>query len=204
MVNNTKSEISIIDSKYFSKIKEEIESYDGKREEIVKDSNKIVKLSKTVIYSVHRNNIKEAQTVLDEMITLINKLNKEISKNPKLDVGAYKVAVQEYVEAICYFEYVKNNKLPKHSDIGLEEIDIEYYLLGLCDLAGELSRNAMDSAIKEDIKSVNKVRDFVNSLYDELMLIDLRNSELRRKVDGIRYEVQKLNNLIFDLKMKGK
>jgi len=192
----------LIDSAYFSKIKEEIENYDHKREEVVKDSNKIVKLSKNVIYSVHRNNLDSAQKVLDEMKSILERLNKEISNNSKLNVGAYKVAVQEYVEALCYLEYNKGNKLPTHEEIGLEGVDVEYYLLGLCDLAGELSRNALNSAIDGDLDSVNKVRSFMNSLYEELMLIDFRNGELRKKVDGIRYEVQKLNNLVFDLNKK--
>jgi translin len=183
----------------FNKLKQEIENYDEKRDEVIRESNQVVKLSKKVIYSVHRKEFEEAQKSIEDMKSSLLKVQKEIDKNPKLDVGAFKVAVQEYVEAICYFEIIKNDKLPTQKDL---EISAEYYLLGLTDLAGELGRNAMNSAIAEDTKSVEKIRNFVNSLHDELMQINFRNSELRKKADGIRYEVQKLDNLLFTLKMK--
>ena len=33
---------------------------------------------------------------------------------------------------------------------------------------------------------------------------DLKNGELRRKYDGIKYDVKKLDDLVFQLKMKDK
>ena len=177
----------MVNPAYFKKIKEEIESYDSKRDELIRDSNKIVQLSKKAIYSVHRNEIKEAERVVKEMKGIIEKIKKEISRNPKLDIGSFKIAVQEYVEALCYLSFVKQEEIPTHSKLG---IDLEYYLLGLLDLAGELGRNAVNSAIE-------------GKLYTELMQIDFRNSELRKNTDRVRHELQKLDTIVLDLKMKG-
>ena len=190
----------MVNPAYFKKIKEEIESYDSKRDELIRDSNKIVQLSKKAIYSVHRNEIKEAERVVKEMKGIIEKIKKEISRNPKLDIGSFKIAVQEYVEALCYLSFVKQEEIPTHSKLG---IDLEYYLLGLLDLAGELGRNAVKSAIEGNIEEVHRIRKFVKELYTELMQIDFRNSELRKNTDRVRHELQKLDTIVLDLKMKG-
>ena len=34
--------------------------------------------------------------------------------------------------------------------------------------------------------------------------IDFKNGELRRKYDGIKYDIKKLDDLVFQLKMKDK
>ena len=53
----------MIDSKDFSKMKEEFKRLDLEREKIILLSRDIIRLSKQIIYSVHRDDMKEAESV---------------------------------------------------------------------------------------------------------------------------------------------
>ena len=48
-----------------------------------------------------------------------------------LSEGSYKVALQEYAEALLYFSVISSKKLVTRKEL---EIPTSYYILGLCDL----------------------------------------------------------------------
>ncbi len=184
---------------YFPTIKEEIEHFEKKREGLILITTKIVQLSKEIIYATHRKEFAHAEKKVKEARQLLAEVRSEVEQDAKLDIGAYKVAVQEYVESLCYLRFIRQEQLPTHQEL---TISAEYYLLGLCDLVGELSRAAMNAAINDDHALVERIRQFVYTFNDELMQINFRNGELRKKVDGVRYELQKLDTIVFQLKQK--
>jgi len=69
----------------------------------------------------------------------------------------------------------------------------------LCDLAGELVRKAVKDSIKKNFDSVLEIRDFVEELYGEFLKFNLRNGELRKKSDSIRWNLNKLEELALDV-----
>jgi len=188
-----------LDKKDFEGMRKEIETYDEKREELIRQSRDIIKLSKQIIYAVHRKEMKNAEKDLEEIKKIVVKISEKVKKDPKLDIGSFKEGIQEYVEAAAYYYFEKENKIPKRTELN---VDTEYYLLGLCDLTGELVRNAVNSGINDNTEKVIKIKEFVDELYDELMQFDLRNSELRRKVDAVKWDLKKLDDLVFGLKMR--
>lgn len=182
----------------FSALRQQMEQEDKERELIINKSREVIKLTKTVIYAIHRNEIKKAEAskkVLDKAFDEVKKL---ASGNYH---GSYKAAAQEYVEATSYLYYIKNQELIPESEI---KLDAESYLLGICDLTGELGRRAVNSVIKEDYEEFRRIKDIIMNIYEEMQLFDLRNSELRKKVDGIKYEVKKVEDISLQLKLKGK
>jgi predicted translin family RNA/ssDNA-binding protein len=131
-----------------------------------------------------------------------SKIDAMLSKNDSLKaVGAFNEALQEYVEAVCYLSYIKGKELPSASSI---EVEAEDYLMGLCDLTGELVRKAINSSIKEDYKKVLSIKDFVAEIYSVLMDFDFRSGNLRKKFDMIKYNVNRLEDIVFELKLKDK
>ena len=129
----------------------------------------------------------------------VAELDKTAKKKPIFYYsGPFKIAVQEFVEAVCYYEFVKNKKIPSAKEL---KVDTEYYLLGLCDLTGELVRKAINSAINNDYDQALFIKKFVNDLYNELMLFEFRN-ELRKKFDSIKYDLKKLDELALGIKLK--
>ena len=61
-------------------------------------------------------------------------------------------------------------------------------------------RKAVNSGIKHEYEKVLQIKNFVDDLYDELMKFDFRNSELRKKVDGIKWELKKIDDMMLTIK----
>ena len=183
-------------------MQKELGNFDNKREDLIKESRDLIKLSKQIIYSVHRDDISIAEKLIKDINKKLEEVNKIVAKSPRLsEVGAYRVAVGEYVEAILYFEFVKNKKMPGHDEL---TVDTVHYLLGLCDLTGELVRKAVFLAGKDKGKEVLVIKDLVDEIYGELLKFEARENELRKKVDSVKYDLKKLEDLVLDLKLKGK
>ncbi|MFO7711234.1 MAG: hypothetical protein R6V53_05710, partial [Candidatus Woesearchaeota archaeon] len=83
-------------------------------------------------------------------------------------------------------------------------VDTESYLLGLCDLTGELMRKAVNEVINKNPDMVYKIKDLITELYSEILKFDLRNSELRKKSDSIKWNLSKVEDIIYNLEMRSK
>jgi predicted translin family RNA/ssDNA-binding protein len=187
----------MLDKKEFAEIRKEIEKADKIREDIIALSRDIISISKRIIYSIHRGNSGEASAYIKEIKEKKRKLDRI---NRPVDANINKVAYQEYVEAMCYYGFVKNKKLPTKASLN---VDIEDYLMGLCDLTGELSRRAVNDIIRKRFNEALKVKELVEEIYGEFLKFNLRNTELRKKSDSIKWNLKKLEDVIFDAKVKG-
>ncbi len=189
----------MIDKKYFGKVQKIYEEQDNDREDIIRKSRNIIKLSKHIIYSVHRNEMSKASKNLNLISKEVSVLNKLFAKCKDVDTNMYKMALQEYVEAACFYDFARKGKILNGDELN---VDWESYLLGVCDLVGELMRKAVNSGIRHDYEKVLQIKNFVDDLYDELMKFDFRNSELRKKVDGIKWELKKIDDMMFTIKSR--
>jgi len=186
----------------FNAMRKEILDYDEQRELLIKKSRDVLKLSKQIIYAIHRDEIKEAEKLIQQIKTEKSSLEKFAKHSTLMESeGSYKVALQEYAEALLYHSVVKNKVLATRKDLGLGSI---YYILGLCDLTGELVRKAVYLAGKGSVKEVLLIKDLVDTLYGELLAFDFRDNEVRRKFDAMKYDLKKLEDLVLELKLKGK
>ena len=180
----------------FSRLIKKIKSDDDIREKVIIKSRPVIKDSKQAIYAIHKGSLKEAED-------LIKSAQKGIDEIKKLNfsVGAYNAALQEYVEAVTYLHYVKTGELISDLDI---KVDAENYLLGLCDLTGELSRRAVYAVIKENFSEVEKIHKFVFALHNEFLKFEFRNGELRKKSDSVKWNLKKIEEILYDLKLREK
>jgi len=187
----------MIDTKKFESMRKIMQDYDSERERLIKKSREVLKLSKQVIYAVHRDELEQAEELIKKIEEQRKNLNK-ISEHSDalLFEGSYKIAIQEYVEALLYYNFIKNGKL-----INLD-VKPTHYILGLCDLPGELVRKAVFLAGKGKVEEVIKIKDLVDEIYGELLKFDFRENEIRRKFDSIKYDLRKLEDLVLDLKLK--
>jgi len=186
--------------KGFNEIGKKLSSYDSKREELIKKARELLKISKQVIYSVHRGNIKEASSNVNKAKKIKKELDKIASFDPKLIFeGSYSDACQEYVEAMCYYGFVKTGKIPGFKDLGVNHED---YLMGVCDLTGELARRGVSLATKRMHKDVSNVKSFVEDVYGEFLKFDLRNGSVRKKFDAVKWNLKKLEEVLYDLRKK--
>jgi predicted translin family RNA/ssDNA-binding protein len=190
----------MLDKKDFLKLKKELEEFDQKRETIIIKSREITRFSKHAIFFIHNKEINEAKQKLNEAKKIINELNKIIKTNKKLySVNAFSQGMQEYCEAVCYLGYVTNKKITSNNVI---KADYEDYLLGLCDLTGELSRKAVMLAIEEKYNEINEIKIIVENIFKNFLDLKIRNSELRKKSDAIKWNLKKIEEIIYDIKIK--
>lgn len=186
----------------FDEMRKEFNEYDDNRESIIKKSRDILKLSKQIIYAVHRDDLKEAEKLVKNIEEEKKKAEAIIKKNSKLkSVGAYYVSIGEYVEAILYYNFIKQNQIPGNKAL---KVSTEHYLLGLIDLTGELGRKAVQFAGMGRFDEVIAIKDVVSEIYGELLKFDFRESDMRRKFDSVKYDLKKLEDLALELKLKGK
>ncbi|MCK4589786.1 MAG: hypothetical protein KAT77_05040 [Nanoarchaeota archaeon] len=192
----------MINKNDFKNMQQELADYDSQRELLIKKSRDVLKLSKQVIYAVHRGELKEALVLIEKIEKEKLELEKITKHSTRLfSEGSLKIAVQEYVEALLYYHAVKDKKLPTHIQL---KVKSNHYLLGLCDLTGEIVRKAVYLAGKDKFDEVVKFKDLVDIIYGELLKFDFREPELRRKFDSVKYDLKKLEDLVLDLKLKGK
>lgn len=184
----------MINADEFSEIREELKQSEEKREAAIRKSRDIIMLSKQIIYSAQRGDLKKAEGLCSG----IRKAAKELPKE-YCGTDMESVAVQEYVEAVCFFEFVKNKRLPGRKELC---VDTENYLLGLCDLTGELVRQAVNATINRRYDEALKIKDFVSEIYGEFLQFDLRGGQLRNKADSIKWNLKKLEDLALGISVK--
>mgnify|MGYP002642091800 CR=1 FL=1 len=186
LINLLYSPLTMINKESFANIRKELENSDDQREITIQLSRDIIKESKVIIYSIQRGD----KPSLDNIKKQISKLERNSN------TGIENTAVQEYVEAVAFYDYIFHKKLSTKKEMG---VDSESYLLGLCDLTGELVRKAVKSAIEKDYKTVLEITKFVEDLYGEFLQFNLRNGELRKKSDSIKWNLQKLEGLSLEV-----
>ena len=184
----------------FKDIQKKLEQYDSKREELIKKSREVLKDSKQLIYALHRHNDKQAS----DLFKKVKQEKKELDNITLFDKkllfeGSYAEACQEYAEALSYNEFIKSGKIPSCEDLN---IDYEDYLMGICDLTGELVRRAVSLTTTKKFKEVEEIKDFVEEIYGEFLKFDLRNGNLRKKYDSIKWNLKKLEEVMYDIKTK--
>lgn len=183
----------------FASLKKDIETVDSKREALIAETREILKKSKGAIYSLQRGDSKAAEKALAELKPRIASL-KPYSEDANY-ASVTKPPIQEYVEAACFNGFVKTGKILPKKELG---VSAENYIAGLCDLSGEIVRKAVNAAINDDARTVISAKTFIENLYYGLMQFDFRNGDLRRKFDGLKYDLKKMEDLLLSLKLQGK
>jgi len=82
-------------------------------------------------------------------------------------------------------------------------LDLEDYLCGLLQVAPELSRLAVNCVTVGDYERPLKISAFLNDLDAGFRLLNLKNDFLRKRFDGLKYEVKKVEEVVYDLTIRG-
>jgi len=82
-------------------------------------------------------------------------------------------------------------------------LDLEDYLTGLLYLAGDLARFAVNCVTCGEYERPVKIAAFICELDSGFRLLNLKNDALRKKFDGLKYEVRKVEEVLYDLSIRG-
>ncbi|CAL7933251.1 unnamed protein product [Xylocopa violacea] len=82
-------------------------------------------------------------------------------------------------------------------------LELEDYLMGLLQLSAELSRFAINSVTNGDYNRPIEIARFMNELNAGFRVLNLKNDSLRKRYDGLKYAVKKVEEVVYDLSIRG-
>jgi predicted translin family RNA/ssDNA-binding protein len=81
-------------------------------------------------------------------------------------------------------------------------ITIEEYLQSLITLIEELARLAINSVTLGDYQRPLQISRFVKDIHAGFQILNLKNDSLRRRSDSIKYNVKKVEDIVYDLSLR--
>lgn len=82
-------------------------------------------------------------------------------------------------------------------------LDLETYLMGILQMVSELSRFAINSVTLGDYSRVLMLQRFVGDINSGFRLLNLKNDALRKRFDTLKYDVKKIEEIVYDLSIRG-
>ncbi|EMF16989.1 Translin [Sphaerulina musiva SO2202] len=82
-------------------------------------------------------------------------------------------------------------------------LTIEEYLLALISLVEELSRLARNSVTLGDYRRPLQISQFIKDVHAGFQILNLKNDSLRKRSDGIKYKVKEVEDVVYDLSLRG-
>jgi len=180
-------------------MKRDLDKTNEVSETLYRDSRDLVGLTKKIIFALHRGDKGEAERLTPDMEKLKKKMQATVKGNGNLRYHmSYAIGMQEYVEAAGYVSFVKHKRIPTKKQLGVSS---EEYLSGLCDLTGELVRKSVDLAINGNIREVEEIKEFLEEFYSLLLEVN-PYGDLRKKADQARWNLNKLEDVVYDNKIR--
>lgn len=177
------------------------QSYQKMRQQLISASNEILHHSKQAIFSLHRNDRSAAKKLLAQNLKQIKALQKGLLvKHPELSQqGAYLAALEEFMEAQLFLDVISKKELDQLSGV---EIPVDQYIGGLCDMTGELVRQATLLATEQQFDTVEYYYEIVGEVIGFLIKFNL-TGHLRQKFDDAKRNLKRLEGIRYDISLRG-
>lgn len=188
----------MINKKFVEQLKKDYQNQENERRQIISLSNNVLFHSKKAIFALHRHELKIAELKLKEMEDSLLQLEKKFGIKRIEEEGAYRAAIEEYVEAKLLSFVVKGEKIDRIKKLKLGN---DAYLGGICDLLGELVRTATNEAAAGHFEQVEKTKKLANDIMDQLIDFDM-TGYLRTKYDQARGHLRKLEQMAYEIKLR--
>ncbi len=199
-IRKKKEKISFTElDKDFQRLLKEFNNSDKRKGILTSKSREIIKSSKQTIYSIHREEISEAKRAINNIETELSELRRKFKQSELESINMYKGALQEYVEARTFLDFILTGKISTSSKL---KINYHNYLCGLADLTGELGRYCVMCATKNKYEKVIEIKKFIDYILGKFLKFDFNNGELRKKYDAIKWNLSKIEGILYDYTLK--
>jgi translin len=190
----------MINAKFVEQLKKDYQANESERRQIISAANNLLFESKKTIFALQRQDFKLAETKIKDIEQGLKNLESRFGAERLHREGAYKAALEEYLEGKTFQAVIKNKKIEATPDLHL---DYEAYLGGICDLIGELVRYATNQAAAGKFAEVAKIKATADNIMAQLIDFDL-TGYLRTKYDQARGHLRKLEQMAYEIKLRGK
>lgn len=209
----------------FSDFQKQIDEEQELREAIriiCKDIDQISREATTILQVIHHNEAgimpacQKVRELFEKAREGYGKLKEAV---PAKDYYKYqdrwRIMTQRYCFLISLTIWLEQGILATHETIAeilgisaVEEkegfhLDIEDYLLGVLLMCPELSRLAVNAVTRGDYNKPLQISKFVMEVNAGFRLLNLKNDFLRKRFDGLKYEVKKIEEVVYDLSIRG-
>jgi len=177
--------------KIVDKIEKSIDDKDKIREKALRDSREIIINCRKAIQLIHQNQMKEAKSNIKKASVKLQELYSLTDKHPDIHhAGFVENAAQELVEAYCLLNIMSGKDLPDPDEI---KTTYSSYLLGLCDLVGELRRTALNSIRAGKAKKADGLLNMMEDIYDVIIRFDYPSGliPIKKKQDMVRSLIER-------------
>jgi translin len=161
------------------------------REDALKNSRDIIICCRKGIQQLHRDQMDEAENFIKQASGKLVQLYDFTKNHPDIfHAGFVENAAQEFVEISCLYNIMKGQDLP---DPDVIQTTYSAYLLGLCDVVGELRRGALDFMLDGNTPKANEYLHHMDRIYDAIMSFDYPSAlvPIKKKQDMIRSLIEK-------------
>lgn len=81
-------------------------------------------------------------------------------------------------------------------------LPLEDFLVGVCFATSDFVRFSMNRVIKQDFDMVKQCAVFSTHVFEAFRQLNLRNDFLRKRYDGMKYDVKRLEEMVYDLSIR--
>ncbi len=180
------------DKEIISSLIEYFDEKDAVREEALKLSRCVIRLSSSAVRATHRGELSEAREYLREARENISRIKSILDKHQDVRyAGFVDDAEQEFAEASVLFSLIFEDRMPLPEELDVEPVS---YLNGLGDVTGELRRSILELIRSGSPEKGEVLLEIMEEIYDMLQRFDYPEAltrGLRRKTDLARSMLEK-------------
>ncbi|RSH88547.1 uncharacterized protein EHS24_001092 [Apiotrichum porosum] len=137
---------------------------------------------------------------------------------PKGEFFRYQFAVsplfKSLVTSIAFARFILHNELvPAFTaatlmgltgeDVGELQLSSDDYLQGVIAMVNELPRLSINSVTAQNFELPGRIAAFVNDIFASYSMLNLRNDNLRRRFDSLKYDLKRCEDVVYDLTLRG-
>ncbi|PON60342.1 Translin [Parasponia andersonii] len=149
--------------------------------------------------------------VLKELYNRLAEVLRECPSQHYRYHGDWRGETQTVVSLLAFMHWLETGNLLLHTEaeeqLGLNDpefgLDVEDYLVGLCFLSNELPRYVVNQVTAGDYDCPRKVLKFLTELHAAFRMLNLRNDFLRKKFDSMKYDLRRVEEVHYDVKIRG-
>ncbi len=157
------------------------------REQGLRVSREVIRLSANAIRAVHRREFDEARGLLSQADGRLKDAAQALKEWPDIYyAGFLSDARKEYSEARITLALISGTSLPQPEEIG---VDMAPYLNGMGEAIGELRRFILDSLRRNDTGRCEEFMEIMDDIYSILVTVDFPEGVtggLRHTTDAMR------------------
>lgn len=171
--------------------------------------------------------VEQVENAVKEQVVIVKELNQVASKHPYYKYNTkWARCVQNVIGTALYCAWLGGfGSDSKPGELGrlltLEEVGaifsvptnlkdrdafhftIEEYLLSLTDLTPELARLATNAVTLGDFELPMTISAFIKDIFAGFQLLNLKNDILRKRADAVKYDVKRVEDVVYDLSLRG-